>query len=96
MVRGMRLAASVVQAALYGLQFDVPLTAISGAWLDGCALTPLGGVALAPPLAESHALGVRTAEGRSWRGDAILWPAGAHASPNSFTTAFSKTVSCSR
>lgn len=77
--RWMRVAAGGVQAALYVLLFAVPLTAIGGAWLEGHALTLLGGVSLAAPLAESHALGARIAEVHTWLGDAILWLAGAHA-----------------
>jgi cytochrome b561 len=82
--RWMRLAAGVVQAALYLLLLAVPLTAIGGAWLEGHALTLLGGVAVPSPLAESHALGARIAEVHTWFGDAIMWLAGAHAAAGLF------------
>ena len=39
----------------------------------------LGGVTVAPPLHESHALGAKIAEVHTWLGDTILWLAGAHA-----------------
>ena len=78
MARWMSVAASVVQTALYALLFAVPLTAIAGAWLEGHSLTPLWGIALPPPIAESHALGAKIAEIHTWLGDAILWLAGAH------------------
>jgi cytochrome b561 len=77
--RWMRLAAGAVQVALYVLLFAVPLTAISGAWLEGHALTLLGKVTVPPPIAESHALGATLAEVHAWLGDVILWLAGAHA-----------------
>jgi cytochrome b561 len=77
--RWMSVAASVVQAALYILLFAVPLTAVSGAWLEGHALTLLGGVVIPAPVAESHALGATIAKIHTWLGDAILWLAGVHA-----------------
>jgi len=77
--RWMRLSAGVVQAALYVLLFAVPLTAIGGAWLEGHALTLLGGIVVPPPVPKSHALGAKIAEVHTWLGDAILWVAGAHA-----------------
>ncbi|WP_428422282.1 cytochrome b [Methylibium sp.] len=82
--RWMSLTAGLVQTALYVLLFAVPLTAIGGAWLEGHALSLLAGVELAPPLAESHALGARIAEVHTWLGDAILWLAGAHAAAGLF------------
>jgi len=77
--RWMSIAASVVQASLYVLLFALPLTAISGAWLEGHPLTLLGHVLIHPPLAESHALGATIANIHTWLGDAILWLAGVHA-----------------
>lgn len=77
--RWMSLAAGALQVALYVLLVAVPLTAISGAWLEGHALTLLGQVRVPPPIAESHALGEAIAEVHTWLGDAIIWLAGAHA-----------------
>jgi len=77
--RLMSVTASIAQTALYVLLFAVPLTAITGAWLEGHSLTLLWGIALRPPIAESHALGAKIAELHTWLGDAILWLAGAHA-----------------
>ena len=77
--RWMGLAAKAAQAALYLLVFAVPLTAITGAWLEGHALTLLGSIEVAPWVAESHALGARIADLHTWLGDAILWVAGVHA-----------------
>ena len=76
--------ANVVQAALYALLLAVPLTGISGAWLEGHALTLLGGIAIPSPLSESHALGAKIAEVHTWLGDAIIWLAGAHAGAGLF------------
>lgn len=80
MARWMILSADMVQIALYGLLFAVPLTAITGAWLEGHALTLLGGLEVPPALAKSHNFGAKVAEIHSWLGDAIIWLAGAHAS----------------
>lgn len=77
--RWMSLIADTVQLALYVLLLAVPLTAITGAWLEAHPLTLLGGVVVPPPLAESHALGAKIAEVHAWLGDTILWLAGAHA-----------------
>lgn len=77
--RWMETAARMVQGALYVLLFAVPLTAITGAWLEGHALTLLGGVRIAPVVSESHALGAKIATVHTWLGDAILWVAGVHA-----------------
>ncbi|MBE7941794.1 MULTISPECIES: cytochrome b [Ramlibacter] len=78
MPRWMTFASRAVQGSLYVLLFAVPLTAILGAWLEGHALTWLGGD-IAPWIGESHALGAALAEIHGWLGDAILWLAGLHA-----------------
>jgi len=80
----MDLAARIVQVTLYVLLFTVPLTAISGAWLEGHDIALLGGIRLAPLLAKSHGLGVTIAEIHTWLGDAIIWIAGLHASAGLF------------
>jgi cytochrome b561 len=77
--RWMGIAAKSVQGVLYLLLFLVPLTAISGAWLEGHPLTLLAGLELPPLLARSHDAGVKIAELHTWLGDAILWVAGLHA-----------------
>jgi cytochrome b561 len=79
MARWMSVMASTVQVALYVLLLAVPLTAISGAWLEGHSLTLLGGLSIPPAVVESHELGARIAKIHTWFGDAILWVAGAHA-----------------
>jgi cytochrome b561 len=75
----MALSAKLVQIALWGLLFAVPMTAIAGAWLEGHPLTLLAGIEIAPPIALSHDLGATIAEMHTWLGDAILWLAGLHA-----------------
>lgn len=79
MARWMRLSSKAVQGLLYLLLFAVPLSAISGAWLEGHPLTLLAGVQVAPAIAASHATGETIAEIHGWLGDAILWLAGLHA-----------------
>ena len=77
--RRMEIVAKVVRVALYMLLFGVPLTAITGAWLEGHPLTLLGGLEIPPALALSHDLGTIIARIHTWLGDAILWVAGLHA-----------------
>jgi cytochrome b561 len=77
--RWMGLAAKLVQVALYVLLFAVPLTAITGAWLEGHPLTLLAGVKIQPLLALSHDTGAFIAEIHTWLGATILWVAGLHA-----------------
>ena len=77
--RWMAVSAGIVQAALYLLLFAVPLTAITGAWLEGHPLTLLGGLQVAPLLAKSHETGASIATLHTWLGDALLWLAGLHA-----------------
>ena len=76
--RWMGFAAKLVQVLLYILLFVVPLTAITGAWLEGHPLTWLGGD-IGPWIASSHGIGVRIATLHGWLGDVILWLAGFHA-----------------
>jgi cytochrome b561 len=77
--RWMGVIAKVVQWLLYALLFITPLTAITGAWLEGHPLTLLGGATVAPMLDLSHDTGAAIAEVHGWLGDAILWLAGLHA-----------------
>lgn len=79
LARWMELSSKAVQVALYVLLFAVPLTAITGAWLEGHPLTLLGGLQIASLIGLSHATGVTIAEIHAWLGDAILWLAGLHA-----------------
>ncbi len=75
----MRLASTLTHGVLYVLLLGVPLTAITGAWLEGHPLTLLGNVRIAPLLAESHAAGTTVASIHTWLGDTIMWVAGVHA-----------------
>ncbi len=77
--RWMGVAGKAVQVALYVLLVALPLTAITGAWLEGHPLTLLAGVKIASPLALSHDLGATIANLHTWLGDTILWLAGFHA-----------------
>lgn len=77
--RWMNIGSKVVRIALYVLLFAVPLTAITGAWLEGHPLTLLGGLEIAPVLTRSHDIGATIATVHTWLGDTILWVAGFHA-----------------
>jgi cytochrome b561 len=77
--RWMAITAKTVQIVLYLLLFAVPLTAITGAWLEGHPLTLLAGVKIAPALPLAHSTGAIIARIHAWLGDAILWVAGVHA-----------------
>jgi cytochrome b561 len=76
----MRRSSKLVHGTLYGLLMAVPLTAISGAWLEGHPITLIANLHIGPLLAESHGLGSKIAYVHTWLGDAILWVAGLHAS----------------
>jgi cytochrome b561 len=77
--RWMRFAAKAVHYALYLLLFSLPVTAITGAWLEGHPLTLLAGVEIPPLLPLSHDLGATIATVHPWLGDTILWIVGLHA-----------------
>lgn len=79
MPRLMRIAATLAHAALYILLFAVPLTAISGAWLEGHPLTLLAGIEIAPLFSGSHDTGALIATIHTWLADTIMWIAGLHA-----------------
>ena len=74
----MEVSANAMKLGLYFLLLAVPLTAISGAWLEGHSLTFLAGVQIAPPVNTAHGIGKALAEIHSWLGDTILWLAGIH------------------
>ena len=73
------VVAKVVRVALYLLLLAVPLTAITGACLEGHPITLLAGIEIPPLLAPSHDTGATIASVHTWAGDAILWVAGLHA-----------------
>jgi cytochrome b561 len=73
------LASKIVHATLYVLLLLLPLTALSGAWLEGHPLTLLAGMRIGPWIPELHALGSSIASIHAWLGDAIIWVAGVHA-----------------
>ena len=64
---------------IYVLLLAIPLTAISGAWLEGHPLTLLGKVRVGPLVMEAHDVGATITSIHAWLGDAILWVAGVHA-----------------
>ncbi|HZZ95085.1 MAG TPA: cytochrome b/b6 domain-containing protein [Usitatibacter sp.] len=77
--RWMDWASKLVQGLLYVLLLVLPVTAISGAWLEGHPLTLWGGVEIAPWIGKNHDLGAQLAKIHGWLGDTIMWLAGAHA-----------------
>jgi len=77
--RWMDLASKGVQVLLYGLMVALPITAVTGAWLEGHPLTLLAGVKVPPLVAAKHDLGASIASLHGWLGDAIMWLAGLHA-----------------
>jgi cytochrome b561 len=77
--RWMTVLATVVQWLLFLLLLALPLTAITGAWLEGHPLTLVNGVEIAPLLASSHGTGESLASIHKLLGDAIMWLAGFHA-----------------
>ena len=77
--RWMGIAAKAVQWGQYLLLFALPVTAITGAWLEGHPLTLLGGLEIPPLSGLSHDVGAQIATIHTWLGDAILWLAGFHA-----------------
>ena len=77
--RWLSRAATAVQVTLYVLLFALPMTAIGGAWLEGHAITLLGGIRVSSPIATAHDLGATIATIHGWLGDAILYLAGLHA-----------------
>ncbi len=74
----MSLIGKSVQLAMYLLLIALPLTSVTGAWLEGHPLTFLAGIKVEPLLTKSHDAGATIAEIHTWLGDAILWLAGLH------------------
>ena len=79
MPQWMRMTAKLGHVILYILLLLLPLTAISGAWLEGHPLTLLGNIRIVPWLAEAHAAGSSIATLHTWLGETIVWVAGVHA-----------------
>ncbi|MFX1764888.1 cytochrome b/b6 domain-containing protein [Paraburkholderia sp. A1RI-2L] len=77
--RWMVVIATIVQGVLYLLLLALPLTAITGAWLEGHPLTLVAGAQIQPLLGASHEAGAVFASIHKWLGDAIMWLAGLHA-----------------
>jgi cytochrome b561 len=75
----MESVSNLVQWTLYGLLLLVPLTAMSGAWLEGHPISLLGIGIFPPMVAQSHEVGYILVAIHGWIGDAILWLAGLHA-----------------
>jgi cytochrome b561 len=75
----MKLASKSLHATMYLLLLAVPLTAISGAWLEGHPITLLGNLRIGPLWAKAHGAGSAIASIHTWLGDAIMWIAGVHA-----------------
>lgn len=79
MPRWMRIAAASVQGTLMLLLIALPLTAVSGAWLEGHPLTLLAGIEIPPVVGAAHDVGKTIATIHGWLGDVIIWLAGLHA-----------------
>jgi cytochrome b561 len=75
----MLFSARLVHWVLYALLAALPLTAISGAWLEGHAVTFLGIGPIGPFLAPAHDLGHSISEIHETLGNVIVWIAGLHA-----------------
>ncbi|MYM35412.1 cytochrome b [Duganella sp. FT50W] len=72
-------AAKLVQFSLYALLFALPLTAITGIWLEGHAITLLGSIEIPSPISSNSMLGETAGELHGLLGDIIIWLAGFHA-----------------
>lgn len=75
----MAFVSKSVQLAFYLLLFALPMTSVTGAWLEGHPLTFLAGIQIEPLLTKSHDAGATIAEIHTWLGDTIMWLAGLHA-----------------
>src|SRR3954452_6332527 len=74
----MQYTSRLVHFALFALLLALPLTAITGAWLEGHPLTLLTGN-IDPGLQQSHDLGRTITKLHTWLGNVIIWVAGLHA-----------------
>ena len=79
LARWMDLASKAVQTLLYVLMLALPITAVSGAWLEGHPLMLLAGVRIGPFGPDAHDAGAWIANVHGWLGDTIMWLAGIHA-----------------
>lgn len=79
MPRWMTVAAASIQGILMLLLIALPVTAVTGAWLEGHPVTLLGGIEIPPLLKPVHDLGKTIADIHGWLGDALIWIAGGHA-----------------
>ena len=77
--RWMHVSSKAVQGILYLLLLAVPVTATLGTWLEGDALSLIGGHLLASPLDAAEAWGDALLDIHPLLADALLWLAGLHA-----------------
>ena len=77
--RWMTVSSRAVQGLLYLLLLIVPLTAVLGSWLEGDALSLLGGVSVVPPIGSAQAWGDALLDLHPALANALLWLAGLHA-----------------
>ncbi len=82
----MRALSRLVHWILFALLLLVPLTAITGSWLEGRALTLYAVGDINAPFATSAAAGRSLLRLHPWLGDAILWIAGLQAAAALFHT----------
>lgn len=71
--------ASLMHVVLYTLLLAIPLTAVTGAWLEGHPVTLLGLEPIGPLLPRFHEIGQGVATLHTLLGNAILWAAALHA-----------------
>jgi cytochrome b561 len=79
MPRWMERGAKLGHWAIYALLVLVPLTSISGAWLEGHPLTLLGLGNIQPWMPPSRPLGLWLSNLHGWLGNVLIWLAGFHA-----------------
>ena len=84
----MALAAKASHWLLYGLLVAIPLTAITGSWLEGHPVTVYGVGAIGPWLTVSRSLGRQILEVHQLLGTTLIWVAGLHAAAAIFHHVF--------